>query len=100
MFRRSAWEDSVGSGRSAVGWCVASLTHLVSGSGEDTSSVNLMTIGIIGKCDGVVTMRRPAPVTGQQTREIGKSVPGLSEEEIDALVDDGVLQVPAEDPQR
>ena len=60
----------------------------------------LLPIGIIGKCDGVVTMRRPAPVTGQQTREIGKSVPGLSEEEIDALVDDGVLQVPAEDPQR
>ena len=74
-------------------------THPFSGR-EDTSPVNLIPIGIIGKCDGVVTMRRPAPVTGQQTREIGKSVPGLSEEEIDALVDDGVLQVPAEDPQR
>ncbi|KSZ60725.1 CoA-transferase [Rhodococcus pyridinivorans KG-16] len=41
---------------------------------------------------------RPAPLPGQQTREICETVIGLDEAEIDALVRDGVLQPPADDP--
>ncbi|WP_067680080.1 CaiB/BaiF CoA transferase family protein [Nocardia miyunensis] len=41
---------------------------------------------------------RPAPLPGQQTREICTELLGMSEAEIDALVRDGVLQPPADDP--
>ncbi|MCD2111599.1 CoA transferase [Rhodococcus rhodochrous] len=41
---------------------------------------------------------RPAPLPGQQTREICETVLGLDGAEIDALVSGGVLQPPADDP--
>lgn len=41
---------------------------------------------------------RPAPLPGQQTREICETVLGMSPDEIDGLVRDGVLQPPIDDP--
>ncbi|MBS9375034.1 CaiB/BaiF CoA transferase family protein [Rhodococcus sp. B50] len=41
---------------------------------------------------------KPAPLPGQQTREICEAVLGMTAGEVDALVRDGVLQPPADDP--